>query len=162
MAYTKSGYIIVTQKKIKAPSNYADRYEETLNVADANGLFIVATKTGDSANNRLYYIGKGERTATSTIKGYDENGKELSSTTRTYSSNNFHIGSKNYEVSYLSGTAFYSGKITTAGGYEFLYNIKTNIPIFDSKDLTSIDALVLTKVYSTEEENTWFFYSYLL
>lgn len=144
MAYTKSGYIIVTQKKIKAPSNYADRYVETLNVSDINGLFIVAEKNGDSANNVLYYIGRGERTATSTIKGYDENGKEVYSTTRTYSSNDFHIGSKNYEVSYLSGTAFYSGKITTAGGYDFLYSIKTNIPIFDSKDLASIDSYIET------------------
>ena len=144
MAYTKSGYIIVTQKKIKAPSDYADRYVETLNVADINGMFIVAKKNGDSANNVLYYIGRGERTATSTIKGYDENGKEVYSTTRTYSSNDFHIGSKNYEVSYLSGTAFYSGKITTAGGYEFLYSFKTNIPIFDSKDLASIDSYIET------------------
>ena len=144
MAYTKSGYIIVTQKKIKAPSDYADRYVETLNVADIKGMFIVAKKNGDSANNVLYYIGLGERTATSTIKGYDENGKEVYSTTRTYSSNDFHIGSKNYEVSYLSGTAFYSGKITTAGGYEFLYSLKTNIPIFDSKDLASIDSYIET------------------
>ena len=144
MAYTKSGYIIVTQKKIKAPSDYADRYVETLNVADINGMFIVAKKNGDSANNVLYYIGLGERTATSTIKGYDENGKEVYSTTRTYSSNDFHIGSKNYEVSYLSGTAFYSGKITTAGGYEFLYSLKTTIPIFDSKDLASIDSYIET------------------
>ena len=163
MGYTKSGYIIVSQKKIKAPSDYADRYEETLNVADANGLFIVANKNGDSANNKLYYIGSGERTATSTIKGYDENGKEVSSTTRTYSSNNFHIGSKNYEVSYLSGTAFYSGKVTTAGGYEFLYSIKTNIPIFDSKDVTSIDSYIETgddsgKINELDLQTKWDIY----
>lgn len=144
MGYAKSGYIIAEQKKIKAPSYYSDRTEEILNVVDDKGMFIVAEKNGDFADNILYYIGHGERTATSTIKAYDENGKEVSSTERTYSSNDFQIGSKSYEVAYLSGTGFYSGKVTTAGGYEFLYSIKTNIPIFDSKDLNSIEAYIET------------------
>ena len=163
MGYAKSGYIIVGRKTIKAPSDYEDVLKETLNVVDDTGMFIVAEKGPVATDHILYYVKRGDRTVTSTFISYDNDGKETSSWEQTYKTSDFQIGSKYHKVSYLSGTGFYSGKITTAGGYEFLYSFKTNLPIFDSKDVASIDSYIETgddsgKINESDLQTKWDIY----